>query len=161
MIRAIAALLFIWIGLLVGVSLVATPAKYLAPSLPIAQALDVGRWTFHLLAWVEWGMAAAVAAWLIAAWRSGSGTSIGLVAGLIAASVVVLAAEMFAIRPLLDARVVRIMAGEVVPPSAWHNVYIALEVLRLSLLLAAGAAMLRRLGPPQAARAVGLQQAAW
>lgn len=53
--KAIAALLFVWAGVLLGISFVATPAKFLAPSLPMVQALDVGRWTFHVLAWIEWG----------------------------------------------------------------------------------------------------------
>ncbi len=40
------AILFIWAGLLLGVSFIATPAKFLAPSLPMAQALDVGDGPF-------------------------------------------------------------------------------------------------------------------
>ena len=50
MTRVIAAILFVWI--LLGVSFIATPAKFLAPSLSMAQALDVGRWTFHVLSLV-------------------------------------------------------------------------------------------------------------
>lgn len=45
MTRTTTAILFIWAGLLIGVSFVAKPAKFLAPSLALAQALDVGRWT--------------------------------------------------------------------------------------------------------------------
>jgi hypothetical protein len=40
----IAAIL--WLGLLLGVSFLATPAKFLAPSLALPVALDVGRHTF-------------------------------------------------------------------------------------------------------------------
>jgi hypothetical protein len=43
---AIACGMFLWAGMLLGVSFIATPAKFLAPSLPLAQALDVGRSSF-------------------------------------------------------------------------------------------------------------------
>lgn len=77
-------------------------------------------------------------------------------AGLIA--VVVLAAETFVLRPLLDARVLRIMAGESVPPGSWHNVYIALEALRLALILAAGIHTLRQVGRVPSAPGFKLQE---
>jgi hypothetical protein len=144
--KAVAAILFVWAGLLIGVSFVATPAKFLAPNLPLAQALDVGRWTFHVLAWIEWALVAVVALLLALTWRSG-GVRIGLAAGLVAMAVTVLAAESLVLRSLLDARVVRIIAGESVPTSPWHNVYIALEALRLALILAAGIQTIRRLQP--------------
>jgi hypothetical protein len=144
--KAIAAVLFVWGGLLLGVSFVATPAKFLAPSLPTAQALDVGRWTFHVLAWIEWGFVATVALLLVIG-RLFDSARIGLAAGLIIVVAIVLGAETFVIRPHLDARVLRIMAGESVPPSNWHNAYVALEALRLALILAAGTHMMRRLDP--------------
>lgn len=145
MIRVIAALLFVWAGLLLGVSFVATPAKFMAPSLPMTQALDVGRWTFHVLAWIEWGFVVVTALLIAIAWRRDRAV-IGPSAGLVAVVAVVLAVESLALRPALDARVLRIMAGESVPPSSMHNVYIGLEVLRLALILAAGVAAIRRVG---------------
>jgi hypothetical protein len=63
---------------------------------------------------------------------------------LVAVVAIVLAVQSFVLRPLLDARVLHIMAGGSVPPSAWHNVYIALEALRLALILTAGIYMIRR-----------------
>ena len=91
--KAIAAILFLWAGLLFGVSFVATPAKFLAPSLPMAQALDVGRWTFHVLALIEWGLVVVVAVLVAIAWRSGT-PRIGLVAGLLTVVAAVLAVEI-------------------------------------------------------------------
>jgi hypothetical protein len=142
MTRAVAAVLFVWAGLLLGVSFVATPAKFLVPSLPMAQALDVGRWTFRVLAWIDWGFAGVTLALLATARRSGIGT----VAILLAAVALILGVETFLLRPMLDARVLRIMAGESVPPVIWHNVYIALEALRLMLIFAAGVVVIRRVG---------------
>jgi hypothetical protein len=142
MIKVIAAVLLLWAGLLLGVAFVATPAKFLAPSLPMAQALDVGRWTFHVLARIEWGIVAVLAVLLALAWRSGT-SRLALVAVLLAVVVALLAAESFLLRPLLDARVLRIIAGERVAPSQMHNLYIALEAVRLVVILAAGITSLR------------------
>jgi hypothetical protein len=55
MMHIVSPLLFVWSGLLIGVSFVATPARFLAPSLQLPQALDVGRWTFHVLTLVARG----------------------------------------------------------------------------------------------------------
>jgi hypothetical protein len=145
MTRTLAGVLFVWAGLLAGVSFIATPAKFLAPSLPMAQAVDVGRWTFHVLSWVEAGLVAVTSVLIFIAWRSGT-ARIGVVAGLIAIVAVVLAVESFGLRPLLDARVLRIMAGESVPPSQSHSFYIVLEALRLALILAAGIVASRLIG---------------
>jgi hypothetical protein len=122
---------------------VATPAKFLAPSLPKAQALDVGRWTFHVLAWIEWGFVVVTAVLIAMAWRSAR-AGIDQLASLVAVIAVVLAVESFALRPLLDGRVLRIIAGESVPPGPWHNLYIALEAFRLVLILASGIHMIWR-----------------
>ncbi len=144
MTRILAALLFVWTGLLLGVSFVATPAKFLAPSLTMPVALDVGRWTFHVLAWLEWSFVALSAVLIAFIWRT-SRAGIGMVAGLMTANAIVLAAETFILRPMLDERVLRIMAGESVPPSGSHNLYIAFEAVRLALVLAAAVVAIRRL----------------
>jgi hypothetical protein len=81
--KTIAAILFLWAGLSLGVASIATPAKFLAPSLPMVQVLDVGRWTFPVLALIEWGLVVAVAVLVAIAWRSGT-PCIGLVARLLA-----------------------------------------------------------------------------
>lgn len=144
MTKFLAAVLCVWTGLLLGVSFVATPAKFLAPSLTMPVALDVGRWTFHVLAWIEWSFVAVAAVLIAAAWRTGQSKA-GLVSGLMTANAVVLATETFILRPMLDEQVLRIIAGESVVPSYSHNLYIALEATRILLILAAGAVTLRRL----------------
>lgn len=135
--QVIAAGLFVWAGVLAGVAFVATPAKFLAPSLPLAQTLDVGRWTFHVLSLIEWALAAAFLGFVLvgrsaigARWR-------GILLGLLGVAVV-LSVETFSLRPILDARVLEIIRGDSVPQSALHEVYIGLEFLKFVLLLAAG-----------------------
>jgi hypothetical protein len=136
MIHVVAPLLFVWCGLLIGVSFVATPVKFLAPSLQLPQALDIGRWTFHVLTLIEWGLV-IVAGLLAWASRQRAAAGWGPVMVLLIAIAAVLAVESLLLRPILDARVLDIMAGRNVPPSVLHNAYIALEALKLMLILAA------------------------
>ncbi len=142
MTRIVSPFLFIWSGLLLGVSFVATPAKFLAPSLQLPQALDVGRWTFHVLTLIEWGLV-LIAALLVWACRLQVAAGRRWVMIALVAIAAVLAVETFFLRPILDARVLDIMAGRSVPPSALHNLYIGLEALKLVLVLAAAIASAR------------------
>lgn len=50
---ALAALLLLWAGVLIGVSFLAAPAKFAAPSLSLPVAMDVGRQEFGTLNLVE------------------------------------------------------------------------------------------------------------
>lgn len=51
--KAIYGLSPVWAGMLIGVSFLATQATFLAPSLSLQVALDVGRQTFALFGTVE------------------------------------------------------------------------------------------------------------
>ena len=64
---ALALVPAIWLGLLVGVSFIATPVKFAAPTLELGPALDVGRVTFALFSKIEWGVAGILALVVIAA----------------------------------------------------------------------------------------------
>lgn len=142
--QVISALLFIWAGLLLGVSFVATPAKFLAPSLPLAQALDVGRWTFHVLGLIEWGFLAVVGMLILLAWLH-LGQRAGLVLALIVGIAAILALETLWLRPALDARALQIIAGQSAAPNSQHTLYIAFEIVKLLLILAAAVVGTRRL----------------
>jgi len=136
--RVLGAALFVWAGLLLGVAFVATPAKFLARSLPLAQALDVGRWTFHVLSLIEWSLVATFVA-IVVVWRGVIATHWGGLLMCLLAIAAALALQTFVVRPILDVRVLEIMRGGRVPPSALHSVYIGLEALKLMLLLTAAA----------------------
>ncbi|MGC4028193.1 MAG: hypothetical protein QM696_04895 [Steroidobacteraceae bacterium] len=118
-----------WTGLLTGVSFLATPAKFLAPSLSLPVALDVGRQTFAIFNKVEWLLAAG----LLLALLSGPRSRIALAAA--AAAVAVVVVEALWLLPMLDRRVGMIMAGLPVPPSGLHNLYIGIELAKLAALV--------------------------
>jgi len=97
----------VWAGMVLGVSFLATPVKFLAPSLPRPVALDVGRHTFRTFGWVETtlapllGLSAAVPA---------QQRLLALAPGLI-----VLAQALW-LRPQLDARARQVVDGGETPP---------------------------------------------
>lgn len=132
--RWAARLALLWAGIAVGVAFVATPAKFLAPSLSLPVALDVGRQTFRVyngleivLSVLAIGLAFGSVArrrWLLA----------------FAIPVLVVAAQALWMIPALDARVLLIQAGHAPTPSALHTVYIAAEAAKVLALLAAALA---------------------
>lgn len=119
----------LWLGLLLGVSFLATPVKFLAPSLTLPVALDVGRHTFGVYSYVEMAAAAVV---LAAAASSGLGRSTVLAAVVLAGLVLLQALWLL---PLLDQRVDTILQGGMPPPAMYHALYIVLEVVKATFLI--------------------------
>lgn len=58
-----------------------------------------------------------------------------------AVAVAVLAAQSTAVRPPLNRRTARVLAGEQVPRSRTHLVYVALEVVKVLALAVCGSAL--------------------
>lgn len=128
-----------WLGLLVGVSFIATPIKFSAPTLSLPVALDVGSVTFGLFSRIEWLAAVALAttvtllrvSWLIR------------LSALIV--IIVVAVQAVWLLPVLDARIDGIIAGTPQPPSYHHSVYAVLEAIKAAALIAAGTLAIREL----------------
>lgn len=144
---AAASVALFWLGMLVGVSFLATPVKFQAPSLDLPVALDVGRVTFALFSRIEWIPAVLLLAVVVLPRLSGWVIAAAMVA------VALLAAEFFWLLPVLDARVEAIIAGEPLPSSTYHFLYASAEVVKALLLLAIGLGSLLRLASPPAASA--------
>lgn len=115
----------LWAGLLIGVCFIATPAKFMAPSLSLPVALDVGRQTFLVFNRFEIGVAVVLLVSL--AWHRGTWFAVGL--GIV--MLVCVLAETIWLLPLLDARVTIIIAGGVPPRSSLHQFYIGIECIKL------------------------------
>ena len=125
--------------MLIGISFLAAPAKFNAPSLSLPVAMDVGRQEFGVLNLVEIGLAILTLA--LAAYVR-PGRLIWLALGIAA---LVVAVQALWLLPLLDARALSIIEGETPPAAPWHALYIMLEVLKLLALLVAGWLALWRL----------------
>lgn len=126
-------LLLIWAGLSIGVAFLATPAKFLAPSLSLPVALDVGRKTFQIYNQAE--LVLLVALTVLGGWSKSQGRWYLILAmpGL------VVVAQALCLLPALDRRVSAIEAGvRHLPPSNLHWVYVAAEAVKVISLLASG-----------------------
>jgi hypothetical protein len=125
------ALALVWAGMVLGVSFLATPAKFLATSLSRPVALDVGRHTFRTFGRAEVALAALLG--LRVAASSARQRPLALAPGLI-----VLAQALW-LRPRLDARTRQVVEGKVPPPpSGLHLAYVACDAAKLAALLTLG-----------------------
>ena len=127
----------VWAGVSLGGSLVAAPAKFQAPSLEMATALEVGRAQFFWVGITEailcGGIVASLLLWPTPHWR--------WMAGPIAA----FALQRLAVMPALDARTLEVIAGAPAGETHLHLVYIILEALKFLLLIGAAIVSLRAL----------------
>ena len=129
---AVTLLAWLWAGLVLGVSFVATPVKFLAPSVSLADALAVGRVTFEALKWIE---CVALAAFVVVIYLARPSRYVLVLAGTIVA---ILLCQYTWMLPILDARVQEIIDGQDLAPSLLHWIYTALEFLKVALLIALG-----------------------
>lgn len=133
MIRLIA---YVWVGLVLGVSFLATPVKFQADSLTLPVALDVGRATFHALAKAEWALSVFLLVGLASASRSGAIDLVDLVIPTFI--LVVVAVQALWLIPQLDVRVAAIIAGQTLAKSHLHTVFAGLEFAKVLALLVVG-----------------------
>ncbi len=119
----------LWIGFVCAISFMETPLKFQAPSLTLPVALEIGHLVFHALNALEIGYASAIAAiTLLNDWPRRIRALTLLIALLLATQTILL-------YTVLDARTLAIIHGLEVPERSFHPYYIALEGVKLVLLL--------------------------
>ncbi|SFJ28335.1 hypothetical protein SAMN05421835_104165 [Amycolatopsis sacchari] len=129
---ALAGVACLWLGMVLAISFLEAPLKFRAPDVTVRIGLGIGRLVFRALNAVEAALAVVVVVTLIA------GHVPGPVLGTAVAAVGVLALQLVAIRPVLNRRSDRVLAGEDPPRSRAHLGYVGTEVVKVALLLAAG-----------------------
>lgn len=107
---------------LFALSFVATPVKFLAPDVPIAHLLAVGRVTFRASLGVEGVLLALLVV-----------TAHSRIRWLIVGSAALLLVQWLVLMPRLDERTLARIAGAVLEPSSLHHWWIVLDTLRLGL----------------------------
>ena len=122
----------IWFGMTAGVSLLATSARFSAPTITRPIALDVGQVVFAALNKAEF---VALILLLFAVLVSDKART--LWAGCGALTLILLAQSMWLL-PELSARTQQIIAGTEPAPSYVHGAYSILELCKLLLLLYLG-----------------------
>ncbi|MFF1283079.1 hypothetical protein [Streptomyces sp. NPDC058299] len=130
------AVTFVWLGMVLAISFLEAPLKFRAPGVTIPVGLGIGRLVFRALNAVEAVLAVAV----LAPVAVGDAPTEVLVPAVAAAAV--LLAQVAAVRPRLNRRSDRVLAGEELPRSRSHLWYVALEVLKAVTLVVLGVALL-------------------
>ena len=123
---------FVWLGMVVAISLLEAPLKFRAPDVTLRIGLGIGRIVFRALNGVEAGLASVV---VVAAVL---GTMPGRVSTGVLVAVAVLVLQLLAVRPALTRRSDRVLAGEIVPRSRAHVGYVVTEAVKVVALLLTG-----------------------
>jgi len=131
-----AAVTFAWLGMVVAISFMEAPLKFRAPGITLQLGLGIGRIVFRALNRAEMALAAVL---VVAAALSGASVPV-LVAA--AVPVLILAVQLLGIRPRLNRRSDRVLAGEQLPRSRMHHLYVAFESAKVLALLVAGTVLL-------------------
>lgn len=118
----------VWLGMVLGVSFLEAPLKFRAPGVTTRIGLGIGRVVFRALNAVEVVLALVLVV-------AGIAAGAGAVSYAAWAAVLVLLAQLVAVRPVLNRRSDRILAGEDLPRSSTHLVYIGAEVLKVAALV--------------------------
>jgi len=141
-------ILVLWAGIAIGVAFLATPAKFLAPSLTLPAALDVGRHTFAIYNRAE----LALLVLLVVIGLASRAPRRWYLALTVPGAIVILQAVWLI--PMLDDRVATILAGGTVPQeSNLHAAYIAAELIKIAALAGFGfSAFGQAAGAPTARR---------
>lgn len=123
---------FIWAGMTVGISMIATPVRFTAVSITRPVALDVGRVVFAALNKAE---LLALVLLLIIVRASGRSRELWAWCGIL---ILIVLAQGAWLIPELAARTDIIMAGGELPPSSAHAIFSTLELVKIGLLLFLG-----------------------
>ncbi|MDX2594500.1 hypothetical protein PV343_19945 [Streptomyces sp. WI03-4A] len=131
------AIVFVWLGMVLAISFLEAPLKFRAPGVTIPVGLGIGRLVFRALNTVETALAAVAVVAVVA-----GGAPAG-VTWLTAAVAVLSAAQPAVVRPRLNRRSDRVLAGEDLPRSRGHLWYVALEFAKVLALVALGVGLVR------------------
>jgi hypothetical protein len=135
-IRVSTAAALLWLGMVLAISFLEAPLKFRAPGLEVRVGLAIGRIVFRALNVAEIGWAVVLAVALIVDMPS---TPVAVAA---AVAIALLVVQLGAIRPRLNRRSDRVLAGEDVPRSSSHHAYIAAEVTKVVALIVLGTYLL-------------------
>jgi hypothetical protein len=127
------AAVFTWLGMVVAISFLEAPLKFRAPGVTVRIGLGIGRLVFRGLNTAEAILATVL---LVSAAAAQLPPARVIAAG--ATAIAVLVVQLAVVRPRLSRRSDRVLAGEDVPRSRAHYVYVGLELVKVAALLATG-----------------------
>ncbi len=118
----------VWLGMILGVSVIATPLKFQAPSVTLETGLDIGRLVFGVFNKIEIVLAAGMGLMLLLSKQKDRSV------GMLAVVWLALALQTVWLLPALVDRIQMIIQGQQLPPSGLHSIYVGLEVLKVLAL---------------------------
>lgn len=131
-----AAATFTWLGMVLAISFLETPLKFRAPGVTIPIGVGIGRLVFRALNFAEAALALVVIAGVAVARQPAAVGVLTVMAGAL------LTVQVGVVRPALNRRSDRVLAGEDLPRSRGHLWYVALEIAKVLTLLALGISVL-------------------
>lgn len=127
------ACLFIWIGIVCGISFLEAWLKFRAPGVTMPIGLGIGRLVFNTLNKVEWVLAAIV----VVTAMMHTNTLFSARNAFLLLAVIILILQTAWLLPTLDARAQLVIENKPLPPSNLHYLFIGAEVLKIAGLFAA------------------------
>ena len=122
---------FVWLGMVLAISFLEAPLKFRAPDVTVGIGLGIGRLVFRALNAVEAVLAAATV-----------GHAPARVVTTAVVVIALLVVQLAGVRPRLTRRSDRILAGQDAPRSRGHHAYIALETVKVIVLIVTGCLLL-------------------
>jgi hypothetical protein len=123
---------FLWCGAVLAISFLEAPLKFRAPGITVPLGLGIGVLVFRALNRVELVLAAALVAVVLAA-PPGGGRGVAATVLLVLVCGLLLG-QVCLVRPRLNRRSRRVLAGEDLPRSRLHLAYVAPEVVKVLAL---------------------------
>lgn len=130
----LATVCLVWAGMVLGVSFLEASVKFTTPSLTLQVGLDVGKHVFAALNLVEIGWTLVGIVLALLAQRTLSRGTVVTLGGIW----LIVALQSLWLLPVMNTRIDLIIAGGTPPPSYYHVVYIALDLIKVVALLGAG-----------------------
>ena len=131
------AIPFAWLGMLGAISFLEAPLKFRAPNITRELALGIGKRVFRALNRVELVLAAVMLICMIATRLSTRNIQL-----LFGATAAILIVQTLWLLPSLSARATAVIAGEEVPNSRLHLVFVVCETVKILLLAVVGVMLL-------------------
>jgi len=130
------AVTYVWLGMVLAISFLEAPLKFRAPNVTTQIGLGIGRLVFRALNAVEVVFAIVTLALAVV-----SRPPLGVVVAFVVAWAT-LVAQLAAVRPFLNRRSDKVLAGLDAPRSRGHYAYVGLEVVKVIALVTAGSLLL-------------------
>ena len=127
---------FVWSGMVLAISFIETPLKFRAPDVTLKIGLGIGRLVFRALNSAE----VVLALVLVSAVMVDNPSRNVAITGAVAVSALLV--QLAVVRPRLKRRSDLVLAGANVPRSHTHYLYVGLELIKLSALLATGSLLM-------------------